>query len=483
MVCIRLLAERLECYPERCEMIKKRIAGPLFALLAALCLLSPPALAAGQLPNATETAVFLWSPKEAGADSQELFSAYVMQQFYGSSSKATRDPEGDRLTGLDQKLYDALKGLLMDAAESGGSTDFTIPLSRLVPKTSWTAEDLDGRPVLEAGGVSPQAAAAVNGVAGFNAGAVLQSLLADLGPKLYWLDRSAPIAYAVPALRAVPETEEAPASVLLEGDFHFTFSAVPEYRGEDAAAVREDVSAVGTAVRNAQAIAASHRNESDYQKLLSFQEELRALAGPGGRAGSGGAFGDPWQMVWALDGDPGTEASGEGWAKAFQYLCDLSGLQNAKCYTVSGLMQENDSIPTPYMWNIVRIGGESYLADLAGSLDGGPGRDGGLFLAGAGVYRETDPAGYQVLLPSGSVLYWYENGELDLLGQEVLSLAETDYSPNAGGADGQPEEIRLAARAAKSTACLLAAFYSGNLRFLEAALRSYPASAAALLQT
>ena len=58
----------------------------------------------------------------------------------------------------------------MDAAASGGSTDFTIPLSRLVPKTSWTAEDLDGRPVLEEGGVSPQAAAAVNGVAGFNAG-------------------------------------------------------------------------------------------------------------------------------------------------------------------------------------------------------------------------------------------------------------------------------------------------------------------------
>ena len=53
-----------------------------------------------------------------------------MQQFYGSSAKAARDPEGDRLTGLDQKLYDALKGLLMDAAASGGSTDFTIPASR-----------------------------------------------------------------------------------------------------------------------------------------------------------------------------------------------------------------------------------------------------------------------------------------------------------------------------------------------------------------
>ena len=35
MVCIRLLAGRLESYPERYEMIRKWIAGPLLALLAA----------------------------------------------------------------------------------------------------------------------------------------------------------------------------------------------------------------------------------------------------------------------------------------------------------------------------------------------------------------------------------------------------------------------------------------------------------------
>lgn len=40
---------------------------------------------------------------------------------------------------------------------------------------------------------------------------------------------------------------------------------------------------------------------------------------------------------------------------------------------------------------------------------------------------------------------------------------------------------RLAALLA--ACCLLAAFYSGNPRFLEAALRSYPAPAAVLLQT
>ena len=68
-------------------MIRKWIAGPLLALLAALCLPPAPALAAEQPPDAAETVVSVWSPKEAGADSQELFAAYVMQQFYGSYSE------------------------------------------------------------------------------------------------------------------------------------------------------------------------------------------------------------------------------------------------------------------------------------------------------------------------------------------------------------------------------------------------------------
>ena len=176
----------------------------------------------------------------------------------------------------------------------------------------------------------------------------------------------------------------------------------------------------------AQAIAAAHRDESDYQKLLSFRDELSLQAGPGGKAAPGGAFGDPWQMVWALDGDPDTEASSEGWARAFQYLCGLAGLREMECYTVSGLTQVGEDLPSPCMWNVIRAGGRSYLADVAGSLDGAAGWDGGLFLAGVRVNEDTTPSGYIADLPAGPVYYWYESGGL---APEVLDLAPCALDP------------------------------------------------------
>lgn len=449
-----------------------KTAGPLLALLAALCLLPVPALAAERIdetpPVEAEAEPSTWSPAEAGPENGALFAAYVDQCFFGNAVKpaASRDPEGDRLAGLDQKLYDALKRSIKEVAASGGSTEFTVTCSELSLKTSWTSEDLNGYPVLTGDALTPRAIDAVSDAVGFSAGRVFYALLADLPYELYWLDRTGPsIAWSVPVPLAVPKTDEAPASVRLSGDFLFTFSVAPDYQDGGGAAVTPEVAAVGAAAKRAQAIAAACRNESDSRKLLAFQEELRALAGPGGKAEPGGAFGDPWQMVRALDGDPGTEASSEGWSKAFQCLCVLSGLQDAKCYTVSGLVQENEAAPKPHMWNIVRIGGKSYLADVSASLDGGVGRDGGLFLAGTRIYEETTPASYAASVPSGTVFYWYEGGESERLGEEILLLADTDFDPlsdPAYAADGARAKIGLASGFVMRAVWLLIAVCGGS---------------------
>lgn len=389
-------------------MRKKRIAGPLLALLAALCLpLSAPALAA-ERPSppgeAEEEQAFVWSPLETEADNGELFAAYVRERFYGGASLA--DPAGDRLEGLDQKLYDALKRAVKETAERGGSAVYEISCGELGLRSSWTSEDLDGLPVPDGDGAIP----------GLHVRAALSALLADLSNELYWFDRTAesPVTYALPELLAVPGTEEEPPALRLEGGFRFAFAVAPDFQDGGGSEVTADVAAVGAAVRNGRAILAAHRDEDGAQKLLSFLEELRTLAGPGRGAEGGGAFGDPWQLIRALDGDPDTPAAAEGWSLAFQYLCGLSGLREMECRAVSGLTQENEDAPRPHMWNVVQTGGKYYLADVAASLDGGPGRDGGLFLAGASVYRETDPAGWEVRLPSGTVRYWFEGEDLPL---------------------------------------------------------------------
>jgi len=443
-------------------MMKNRILRLTAALAAAFCLLLSPALAEER--TGPETPVKAepseWSPSETAQDNDALFAAYIDQCFYGNAAKPLRDPEGDRLTGLDQKLYDVLKGSIKATAESGGSAAFSIPCSRLGIKTTWTSEDVGGRPIFTGGALDPDTAAAVSEAIAFHAQSVLSALLSDFSCELYWFDRTAApaVVYSSPKLLAFASTEGKPAAIQLDGDFRFVFAIAPGYQESGGLTVKPDAAAVKTAVKNAQTIISAHKDKNDYQKLAAFKEELCALAGTGGKAVSGGTFGGLRQMALALGGDPGTAASCEGYAKAFQYLCDVSGLRNAECYTISGLMQENGAIPKPHMWNIVRMGGKNYLVDIAGSLDGGIGRSGGLFLAGAEVYEETDPPGYMVSLPSGPVCYWYEHDLSERLDKSALALSETGYDPRAELAyDALIEPAFTAANTAGlGSVCLLA---------------------------
>lgn len=404
----------------------KRIGAGLASVLLAVCLPLTAARAA-EPEDASNSQV--WAPRDGGKSPEDLFASYVDQNFYsgGVLSDAPEAPSGDLLEGLDQKLYDALKNRIKDTARYGGGTEFEIEPAELALPDAWTAEDLGAPAALPDGSPDPEALEAAEALAGFDVCAVMDALLTDLPYDFYWFDRCAdvPVSYSAPEPVVRPGAEEGSLEICLEGSFRFTFAVVPEFQ-DGSGAVTSEVGAVRAAVKAAQAIAAAHRDESDYQKLLSFRDELSLQAGPGGKAAPGGAFGDPWQMVWALDGDPDTEASSEGWAKAFQYLCGLAGLREMECYTVSGLTQVGEDLPSPCMWNIVRAGGRSYLADVAGSLDGAAGWDGGLFLAGVRVNEDTTPSGYIADLPAGPVYYWYESGGL---APEVLDLAPCALDP------------------------------------------------------
>ena len=115
--------------------------------------------------------------------------------------------------------------------------------------------------------------------------------------------------------------------------------------------------------------------------MLAFRDEICELvsynAAAAGESYTDG-YGDPWQLIYVFDGDDSTNVVCEGYAKAFQYLCDLSGLT---CYTVTGAMAGGTG-EGPHMWNIVTLGDENYLVDVTNSDAGTVGQNGGLFLAG-----------------------------------------------------------------------------------------------------
>ena len=488
--------------------MKQAFLGMIAALLAAFCLLPAGALAAEpedlalELEPAALPAVY---EAEETESSGALFSAYVLRRFYGPDAvpASAGDPARNHLNRPERKLYDLLRPKLAAVAENGGATRFSFSLEELGVKARWTEAELR-QAGLSAPSSQEELSAAVRQLLQnefpADSQAIRNALLADLPYELYWFDKTIPAKSGFSG-SYVPQGGNLDLSGLR---FAFDFPAAGDYRaaaGEEGGlyTVASDVAAVKTAVANAQSIVVKYQGQNDYTKLLGYKTEICELAGYN-RAAAGAAYGDPWQLVWVFDGDDSTGVVCEGYAKAFQYLCDLTEFDGeVDCYTVSGLM-EGGTGAGPHMWNIVRfggVGGRSYLVDVTNSDEGSVGADGGLFLAGAEVYDQTEPAGYLVSLSGGAeIKYWYSNdpllgpdgkplyafdhNESDVWGNLILTLAEEDYDPaetapppvtqNAvGGVRTEGGALVLSAAAAEK-AHLLAAAYDRDRRFLDTVL-------------
>ena len=114
---------------------------------------------------------------------------------------------------------------------------------------------------------------------------------------------------------------------------------------------------------NAAAIAKKHASESDIGKLISFRDEISALVSYNSEAAADmeNADRNAWHAVWVFDGDDTTNVTCMGYARAFQYLCDLTDFDgDVQCFTVRGEVNGEG-----HMWNMVRMpDGQVYLMDI-----------------------------------------------------------------------------------------------------------------------
>lgn len=135
-------------------------------------------------------------------------------------------------------------------------------------------------------------------------------------------------------------------------------------------------------------------------------------------------YGDPWQLIYVFDGDPETKVVCEGYAKAFQYLCDLAGIP---CYTVTGEMSSKD-VSGAHMWNVVPMDGQNYLVDVT-NYDQVDVVLSELFMAGA---SGSVAQGYNITLSNspGTVTYQYDSFTIGLYGENALELAPDNYVPS-----------------------------------------------------
>lgn len=180
-------------------------------------------------------------------------------------------------------------------------------------------------------------------------------------------------------------------------------------------------------------IVARHQYEGDYDKLRSYMTEICNLVSYNWDVyeDSSVPYGNPWQPIWVFDGADNTNVVCEGYAKAFQYLCDLSTFRDAACYTVGGTTSAGTG-SGDHMWNIVTLEGVNYLVDITNCDSGSIGEPDQLFLAGAEGSAEN---GYTVSLNGGhSITYGYQENQAALFG-DILELSPYFYR--------KPEELKL----------------------------------------
>lgn len=252
---------------------------------------------------------------------------------------------------------------------------------------------------------------------------VISYLLMDCPYELYWYDETQSIGW-----QYFPTIKDN-GKVLEISRLTFEIPVANEYRAEDANPClmnSEQVKKALAAQKKAADIVKANASASDYEKLQTYKNAICQLTSYNyDVVVSGSEYISPWQLIWVFDGDDSTTVVCEGYAKAFQYLCDLSGLT---CYSVSGWMAGGTG-QGYHMWNIVTLNNKNYLVDVTNCDEGTIGYPDKLFLAGT-KGNVTD--GYVFPL-AYDIKYIYDEFQEPLLGKNILQIAASNYEPEKPG--------------------------------------------------
>lgn len=334
----------------------------------------------------------------------------------------------EQLNPNEQLIYRYLREQLTAVAEGSlESTKFEVPSAVL---SEWEKSGFrltfTERDAVE--GNFSQGIASDLFVAQFSYKNITTALVHDCPFELYWYDKTVGSSFgiSIQAERLGDVTKRVTVTSVT-----FSFHVSPSYANGKYAVDTQKTKSAAAVVEKAQAIVAKYANASDYGKLIGYRDEICALVSYNDGAVSEnytGGYGDPWQLVYVFDGDPATNVVCEGYAKAFQYLCDLTDFSgDVSCYTVHGMMAGGTGAGA-HMWNIVKMeDGKLYLVDVTNSNDGSVGMEGGLFLSGA---NGSPTSGYVFSAGNTNISYAYSQDVTEFWGTAgILSLSAKEYEP------------------------------------------------------
>ncbi|MBD5139035.1 MAG: hypothetical protein HDT24_06985 [Ruminococcus sp.] len=392
--------------------IEKRIGAALTASALALGLFASPLegvpLSLGTTVSAQEQIVSEYISVDTSSlpDSRELEEAYINKLFYGGGFSFYKDYGRDQLSGTQLEIYNTLRSKIESVA-NGDDNNTTIDLTRTATLSLTGSETEDE--------IKAKMGAELSKFTG-DVSAVFDYLLVDLPEDFYWFDKTNGNGMKQDANSSLTGTAMTMTNTV-------TFTVSQDYMGGNNTTVDSSkISAAKTAVAYAQTIAAKYNGKTDYEKIVGYCKEICALTAYNDAAANDATkppYGNPWQLVWVFDNDDTTNVVCEGYSKAFQYLCDLGGIE---CYTVTGEMSGGTGAGG-HMWNIVVLGGVSYLVDITNCDEGTAGNPDKLLLKGASTSTASGCKFEDI-----GLTYTYDDDII--FPASILTVSTKDYDPD-----------------------------------------------------
>ena len=363
--------------------VKKNLTALLLALVMALTLLPAQALAA---EHGTETASdgalldgYLY--QLAGmdiADYERGFDTAGTPAMYAASGN---------LTAAERAVYNTLKEQLILIA-NGQRKDTEIRTEGTLPDQT-------------------------------SADKVRQALLADLPYALYWHDKTVGFGYSY-----IPNNGWK--------DITFKFAVAAEFRG--GSLYTTNIPNVPAAVAAAKQVVSANRGKTDYGKLQAYRQYICDQVSYNSSINKDTAYGNPWQLLWVFDDDASTNVVCEGYAKAFKYLCDLTEESNGWIGSVETLDVTGTMGGGSHMWNVVRINGTNYLADVTNCDQGMVGYPTKLFLCGI---QTKDSSMYH---QDTKTKYIYDTNTINSFKAADLAVSAAGFDP---GTAAVPADVKM----------------------------------------
>lgn len=414
---------------------------------------------ASDISALTEAGEISVSPEETIGDEDTLLEGYMDSRIdeelgrtpaSSGMRKSSSVKRRSRLNDTEKYIYDKLKAFI-DSAASGSITvahasfamsDVLSPYyvdygnyysvtsaSLGISSAVYIKKTVDGQTIWT---FSDEAKAKL-----YDFEKIINALMADEPYSLYWYDKTVGISYGISGLliNMSGDTSDIFFAKSNTPTMEVYFTVSEDYRASGGDAYSIDKSRTGAAtaaVQNAIDIITDKSAGSDYERLIDYKDSICELTSYDREAAEDEStpYGDPWQIIYVFDGDPLTNVVCEGYAKAFQYLCDHTDFDKGiECDSVTGRMTYGQQSEL-HMWNILRMeDGRNYLADITNSDTGTVGVNGGLFISPAREGGTVD-AGYEYVIGTGGtsyIKYTYDSDTRGAFADSELTMSTTAY--------------------------------------------------------